>query len=197
MKVLGQSDEPHILHMDLKNKIESILFIQGEPVPIEKLERVLGVGKDEIVSAVSELKNEYRGRGLAIVEKENEYQMTSAPDAAELVETLIKSELSEDLTRASLETLSVIAYKGPATRSEIEFIRGVNSSFTVRNLLLRGLIERIENPKDARSYLYKISFDFLTHLGLSSIEELPEYAEFRKKADELVRTSSTEEIPKQ
>lgn len=172
--------------MELKSKIESILFVSGEPVSLKRLISVLGASEDEIRNAVAGLKEEYKIRGLAIMEKDGEWQMGTNPVNAELIEKLIKSDFTEDLTRAALETLTIIAYKGPMTRSEVEFVRGVNSSFTVRNLLMRGLVERIENPKDARSYLYKISFDFLKHLGISSVSEIPSYEEMRIRAEEVL-----------
>ena len=106
----------------------------------------------------------------------------------------MKSEFSEELSRAAIETAAIIAYQGPITRAEIEYVRGVNSSFILRGLLMRGLVERIENPKDARSYLYRISFDFLKHLGLTKIEDLPQYQEFRQEKmggpEEIEKTNS-------
>lgn len=173
--------------MELKSKIESILFATGSSVSLAKLEKVLGVSSHEISSALNELAEDYKNRGLVIIRKEDEFQFGTNPENSALIEKLVKSEFTEELTRAALETLTIVAYKGPLTRAEIEFIRGVNSSFTVRNLLLRGLVERIENPKDARSYLYKISFDFLKYMGLKSIEELPGYNELKAKSDEIMQ----------
>ena len=89
-----------------------------------------------------------------------------------------------------METIAIIAYKGPLTRLDIEYVRGVNSSFIIRNLLMRGLVERVENPKDARSYLYKVSFDFLKHLGVTGIEDLPQYQEFKKSRIEVLEKPS-------
>jgi len=96
------------------------------------------------------------------------------------VHKLVKNDLEEDLSRATLEVLAVVAYRGPISRAQIEEVRGVNCSFTLRNLLMRGLVERVENPNDSRSYLYKISFDFLKHLGLGNVKELPNYEELEK-----------------
>ena len=175
--------------MDLKSKIESILFVTGSPVSLKKLEKVLGESGEKISVALSELMKEYENRGLVLLKKEDEYQFGTNPVNAKLIEGLVKSEFTEDLTKAALETLTIVAYKGPLTRSEIEFIRGVNSSFIVRNLLLRGLVERIENPKDARSYLYKISFDFLRYMGIKSVEELPGYLELQKRVGEITAQS--------
>ncbi|MBI2099909.1 MAG: SMC-Scp complex subunit ScpB, partial [Candidatus Vogelbacteria bacterium] len=81
--------------------------------------------------------------------------------------------------------LTIVLYKGPLTRAEIDYIRGVNSSFILRHLSIRGLVERIPNPKDARSFLYRPTFDLFQHLGLSKIEELPEYGELISQLENL------------
>jgi len=79
-----------------------------------------------------------------------------------------------------LEVLSIVAYRGPISRMDVEAIRGVNCSFTLRSLLMRGLLERIDNPADNRSYLYKISFDFLKKMGVESVEKLPDFENLSK-----------------
>jgi segregation and condensation protein B len=160
----------------LKSIVESVLFISGEPVKIAKLAKVTGVGAEEISAAILELQKDYLAdRGLIIITKEDFVQMATNPENSSFVSDLIKSEMQESLSRSALEVLSIIAYRGPIARSGVEAIRGVNSSFTIRSLLLRGLVERIENPKDSRGYIYKISFDFLKKLGIDSIQKLPDY----------------------
>lgn len=171
--------------MSLKSLIETILFVYAEPIGAEKLAKITKQKKETMLEALQNLKEEYQDRGVVIIEKDGEYQLGSNPENSRIVEDLVKSEFTEELSRAAVETLAIIAYKGPITRADIEFLRGVNSSFTVRNMLMRGLVERIENPKDARSYLYRISFDFLKHFGLTAIEELPQFKEFREKKVEL------------
>ncbi len=168
--------------MNLKSAIESILFSIGEPVSLNKLAKVLEQEKGIIKKAIKGLSEEYKEqkRGVAIIEKNNCFQMVSNPENAPYVEKFIKDDLQEDLTPTSLEVLAIIAYKGPITRVEIEEIRGINSSYTLRNLLIRGLIERKPHPEDARTYLYEISFDFLRKLGLSSVDQLPEYKKFKE-----------------
>ncbi len=163
--------------MNFKSIIESILFSIGEPISVDKLAKTLGKNKNLIKKTIEDLESNYKkkNRGLRIIEKGEKIQLVSSPENSLYIEKLIKNELQEDLTPASLEALAVIAYKGPITRAEIEEIRGVNCSFILRNLLIRGLIERRGHPQDARAYIYEISFDFLKKLGLSSIEELPEY----------------------
>jgi len=172
--------------MNLKSIIETILFVHGEPVALEKLIKFTKAKKEAVLDALEKLKKDYQDRGLTILIKDNKYQLGSNPENVKYIEDLIKSEFNEELSKAAVETAAIIAYKGPLTRAEIEYVRGVNSSFTLRNLLMRGLVERIENPKDARSYLYRVSFDFLKHLGATQIEDLPQYEEFRKNKIEVL-----------
>lgn len=165
----------------LASQLESILLLSGEPISTDRLVRVLKSTKKEIEEALRDLAVHYEKRGIRVISAHGAWQFGTAPENAKIIEDFVKSEFSEELSKAALETLSVIAYKGPLTRAQIEYIRGVNSSFSIRNLMLRGLVERIDNPKDARSYLYRVSIDFLKHLGLASIEELPEWKEFHDK----------------
>lgn len=161
----------------LKSVIESLLFISGEPIRISKLSKIIEVSKEDMENAIMMLVAEYAssGRGIAIIRKEDEIQMATNPDNAEFVDKIVKSDLQETLSNASLEVLSIIAYRGPITRTEIEAIRGVNCTYTLRNLLMRGLIERTENQKDLRGYVYNISFEFLKKLGIENIKKLPDY----------------------
>ena len=112
-----------------------------------------------------------------LLEKDNEISLGTAPELSDLIENLQKEELNKELSKASLETLSIILYKNGANRSEIDYIRGVNSSFTLRALSIRGLIEKITDPKDNRRFIYKPSFELLSYMGIKSVEELPDYSE--------------------
>jgi|SRR3989344_693030 len=171
--------------MNLQSIIETILFVHGEPLSLEKLAKAAKANKEETKQALTALNDTYSERGIILLEKDGLFQIGSNPENTSYVEDLIKGEFTEELSKAALETLSVIAYKGPLTRVDIEYVRGVNSSFTLRNLMMRGIIERIDNPRDARSYLYRVSFDFLKHFGVASVEELPNFAEFKATPVEL------------
>lgn len=162
----------------MKSVLESLLFVSGEPIKISKLAKIVEMKKEEVVEAISEISKKYREdeSGLMIVEKEDEAQLVSSEKNVEYVERLVKNELEGPLSTAALEVLSIIAYRGPISKPEIESIRGVNCSYTLRNLSIRGLIERGNNPKDARGYVYSVSFDFLKKLGIEKVENLPEYA---------------------
>lgn len=169
----------HLKEVDqqkLKSIIESILFISGEPMKISRIAKAAEMKVPEVKEALAALREDYSGtRGMVIIEKEDMAQMATSPQNAEIVSNLVKSEIQEGLSKASLEVLSIVAYRGPISRIDIEAIRGVNCSFTLRTLLMRGLLERMDNPKDNRSYLYKISFDFLKKLGLESVDKLPDF----------------------
>jgi segregation and condensation protein B len=165
----------------IKSAVESILFVSGEPMKIGKIAKVVGVEVLEIEKILVSLQEEYaKNRGIVIVKKEDWVQMATNAENAEIISQLVKSEIQESLSKAALETLSIIAYRGPISRINVEAIRGVNCSFTIRALLMRGLLERIDNPKDSRSYLYKISFEFLKKLGLDDISKLPDFETLSK-----------------
>lgn len=172
---------PLVRLMNLKSAIESILFLHGEPMGIGRLARLTAASKGEILTALEELGGELNQRGIVLIQTGEEWQLVTNPENKEIVEELVSGEFSEELSKISLEVLSIIAYKGPLSRAKIEYIRGVNSDYSLRNLLIRGLVGREENPRDRRSYLYSVSTDFLKHLGLKNLEALPHYDEFRQK----------------
>jgi segregation and condensation protein B len=161
----------------ISNGIEAILFFKGEPVSRKKLGDILKVGQTEINEGIHKLKENLQNRGVVLLENENEITLGTASELSKLIEDLQKEELNKDLSKASLETLSIVLYKNGATRAEIDYIRGVNSSFTLRALSVRGLVEKTTDPKDNRRYFYKPSFETLSFMGVKSIEELPEYTE--------------------
>jgi segregation and condensation protein B len=135
------------------------------------------------------------GRGLALVETEEELELRTAPDASGAVKKLRESELSRDLGKASLETLAMIVYRGGATRGEIDWVRGVNSGAAIRTLMLRGLIERTEDANDKRRARYQATVDALAHLGVSRREDLPRYAEFTATlAEEEAKIAQEENV---
>ncbi len=172
----------------LKSVIESLLFISGEPIGAQKLAKISGIPKNEVEAAVAELEKEYQGnRGLRIIRKDDFFQMATSPENAQYTNQLISGELNAELSKSALETIAIVAYRGPITRVQIEAIRGVNCTYALRSLLMRGLVERKETP-DIRGYLYEISFEFLKHMGLQSAKELPDWENLSKneKVEELL-----------
>ncbi len=183
--------------MDLDKKIEAILFWKGEPMKLKKLADMFSVSLDDIKFGINTLKENLENRGVALIEKEDEVMLATASEFSSVIEELTKEELSKDLGKASLETLSIVLYQGSIKRSEIDYIRGVNSQFILRNLLVRGLIEKITDPKDARTFVYKPSFELLAHLGVKSIEELPEYESVRTDIESFKMTPQEPDLPKE
>ena len=168
---------------DLISKIEAILFYLAEPVGVDFLAKTLDVSKKEVLSAVGELGLSLQSRGIRMVYHDDEVVLTTAPEFSEIIEKIVKEERERDLGRAGIETLSIIAYKGPVSKKEIEYIRGVNSQWVLRSLLLRGLVEKKNSPSDERVLVYSITGDALRYLGLSHISDLPEYEEVRKELE--------------
>lgn len=159
----------------LKKEIISLLFVMGEPVPISKLAKLTGGKESKIKETVSLLKEEMKNYGLSLLEKDSRLLLASSAEMAGILGALRKEELEGELSRASVEVLSIIIYRNPSSRADIDYIRGVNSGFVLRNLTMRGLVERVPNPKDARMYLYKPSFELMRFLGVEDLSNLPEY----------------------
>ncbi len=166
---------------DLARKLEALLFVAGEPLMLEYLAKFLKEEGQRVRSALAQLEKELEERGLRLSEKDGEYALVTAPELGKFVQTFVTEEIGQELSRAALETLAVIVYKGPLARSEFDYIRGVNSGYTVRNLMVRGLVERVAHPKDSRIWLYRPSLDFLKFMGVEKLEKLPQYGEFRKE----------------
>ncbi|MES2436931.1 MAG: SMC-Scp complex subunit ScpB [Patescibacteria group bacterium] len=178
--------------MNLDAQIESLLFWKGEPMKLKKLAEILSKTEEEIVAALGELEHKIEGRGVQLVRKDDEIMLGTRNEMGPIIEGLIKEELVKDLGKAGLETLSIILYRGPVARRDIDYIRGVNSNFILRNLLVRGLVEKVVHPEDQRSFIYKPTFQLLSHLGISTIEELPEYVNVRQEISH-VEQSQTEQ----
>src|SRR3989344_1034549 len=160
----------------LKSKIESLLFISNQPFSVKKLMNLTGEEKEKVNNAVSELIAEYSqaDRGVVIQKIDDQIQLATSAENAKLVKDFIKAETTGELTRAALEALTIIAYRGPVSRADIEQIRGVNCAIILRNLLIRGLIASSQDKRKMQT-TYNITFDFLQFLGLKEQSELPDY----------------------
>lgn len=171
--------------MSLAAPIEAILLAAGEPVPIDRLAEGTGASEAEVRAALAALAEAYAARdgGLQIVEIAGGWQIATRPDQAEAVERALRRTRKVRLTRAALETLSIIAYRQPATRAEIEEIRGVNVDGVMKTLLERDLV-RIVGKKDepGTPLLYGTTQEFLLHFGLRSVEDLPPLREIEEIA---------------
>lgn len=161
--------------------IEALLFVEAKPLTYKKLAKACGVSEAEVENAVRELQRDYeeRGGGVALVREGSNVQLMTSPNAADAVADYLKEEETGELTRPSLETLTIIAYRGPVAKSEIELIRGVNCSLILRNLLIRGLAEEV-GETDAGSPVYQVTLEFLRTLGITKTSDLPDYGELNK-----------------
>ena len=176
--------------LNLESKIESVLFFKNEPVSIVWLSELLGEKPAVLKDAITNLQEFYKTRGIVLVSDGEVVSFGTHPSASELIENMQREELSRELGRAGLETLTIVLYKGSISRREIDHIRGVNSSFILRTLLVRGLIERTEGLE--RSYSYKVTLKLLEYLGITRREDLPEYDSAFKKIEEFVKTTPVE-----
>ena len=154
--------------------LEAILFYRGEAVSFAELARLLETSEEEVVAASRDLSRALRGRGLALMLHERKARLRTAPEASALMERVRKEELSKDLGNAGAETLAILLYMGPASRAEVEYVRGVNCAHILRSLMVRGLIER-QQERGKRAARYRVTEKFLAHLGVTTCEELPEF----------------------
>ena len=158
----------------LKAQIEALLFVAPGAVNLSQIATALGVTNRKVENALDELDQDYEGRGLRLQRHSGRIQLTSAPEAAEAIETFLGLEATSRLSKAALEALAIIAYQQPVTRPQVDSVRGVNSDGVMKNLLHKGLIVevgRADGP--GRPILYSTTPEFLGHFGLLSLEELP------------------------
>ncbi len=162
--------------MNLKSSLEALLFVAAKPMKVADLSELVKATPEKVIAALDELVHDCRAdeRGVALVKQGNSYQMVSAPEHAELIKEFIKDETMGELSRPSIEALTIIAYRGPISKIDLDRIRGVNCALILRNLLLHGLIEAKEDKKKNETY-YSVTLDFVRFLGISTVSELPEY----------------------
>lgn len=162
--------------MSITSKIESILFVASKPLSVKQIAKAISAKEMDVMEALETLKMKYNQdeSGIRILFSDEVVQMSTNPENSEWVDLFVKDEVSGELTKAQLETLTVIAYRGPITRPELEQIRGVNCALIIRNLLVRGLIEEKEEENKILP-LYFVSLEALRHLGIDSVENLPDY----------------------
>ncbi|MFA6254896.1 MAG: SMC-Scp complex subunit ScpB [Patescibacteria group bacterium] len=172
----------------LKAKIESLLFISNQPFSVKRLTDLTKSEKDKVETAINELMADYNqaDKGIQVQKIGDKVQLVTHPDNSKLVKDFIKEETTGELSRAALETLTIVAYRGPVSRAELEQIRGVNCAIILRHLLIRGLVESREDRKKMQT-VYNITFDFLKFLGINQPQELPDY-------DKLNSSESLEKI---
>jgi len=168
-----------------EQKIEALLMYKNEPTTYTWLAKALELQKSEVKDLVSEMQQYYQNRGFILVQTDEYASLMTSPLAASIIDHLNKNQKEKELSKQALETLAIIMYKAQVTKSEIDYIRGVNSVFILRNLLIRGLITKKPNLLDKRSPFYIPTHDVLAHLGISNVKDMPEFDLIEKNLHEL------------
>ncbi len=179
--------------MPLEAKIEGLLFFKGEEMSTDKLAELFAVSVKDIDQSLTKLTEMYANRGLVLVRNGNMVVLGVSGELSSIIESIRKEELTKELSKAALETLSIVLYINGVTRSEIDYIRGVNSSFILRNLLVRGLVAKAIDPKDSRRILYRPTIDTLAHMGVTTVEMLPNYIQVSASLAQTLAEINTEE----
>lgn len=176
---------------ELSAKIEALLFVATKPMLAKQLAKILGVSIEEVGASIVQLVavRNTDASGIHVIVGDEGVQLVSNPLFADVVSALAKEDVDSELTRPSLETLTIVAYRGPMTKPEIEAIRGVNCTLILRNLLVRGLITEEEDSIKLQA-VYTLSNDALRYLGLHDVKELSDYEALHgnNKIDKLLET---------
>ena len=156
--------------------IQGFLFLEGGTMRKSRLIQCMGISADELDASLDELARYLEGSGLALIRTDMEIALVLSAQTAAVIRQSYMEEGNKDIGEAGLEALAIVLYRGPSTRSQIDYVRGVNTASTIRNLLARGLLERTGNPEDGREYLYRPTPELLAYIGVREVNELPEYA---------------------
>ena len=166
--------------LSLEHKIEGVLFYKATPMKKSVLCKLFACSDEEISSALSSLKKRLEKGATRLLEVNNDVELVTMPELDELIESIRKDEMKRDIGKAGAETLAIILYRGPLMRAEIDRIRGVNSSFILRNLMVRGLVEKDTSTKQV---LYKSTPALMTHLGITEKAALPGFNDIMNALD--------------
>jgi len=160
-------------------RIQTILLLSHKPVRFKELAEVLGIDSGQVKQYLNELRTQFNtpDSGWWVVENNDAVQLVTNPSQADFIESYLEVEQMSDLTRPALEALTIISYNGPIAKSTLDRIRGVNCALILRNLMIKGLIEEVTSNGEKK---YQVTMDFLKHLGLADIGELPEYDKFHQ-----------------
>lgn len=174
--------------MNMEQKLEAILFYKNEPMEIKALAKVLGVEEREVREKLKRLQDslEQQGRGVCLILTDQEVSLATAPAMSALIEQIAKDEMSRDIGKAGLETLAMILYNSQGvSRKKIDYIRGVNSTFILRNLHRRGLVERAQDIEDQRTLVYRPTPLLLAHIGVKDLSELPDFDKLQSELEKI------------
>lgn len=159
---------------ELPHKIITLLFIQGDPVSVKNVAEILETTEQEIADSLAQVTESLTTSGLALLQQNNQLVITTKSEYSDIAQRVREYELSADLTPAQLQTLTIVAYMGPVNNANVSFIRGVQSSQTLRSLNTRGLVTKADTQ-------FIISIESMKYLGITKVEDLPMYTETREK----------------
>lgn len=159
--------------------LEAILFGESEPLTVERLASIMNVGTDEVVRAITTLKESLEGRGIVLIESPQGFALGTHPEASKVLDQIRKDDLMRELSKSAVETLAIILYGENVSKGDIDFIRGVNSGFILRNLSVRGLIEKLVDENDGRKYIYRPTLELMQSLGITSPADLENREEIK------------------
>lgn len=177
--------------------LEAILFVANKPLAVKDLAELLKIKTEDIETSLDALALYYQAQkaGLQLIRSGSKYQLVTSADTAEVVRKFLADEMTGELSRPSLESLTIIAYRGPIAKIDLDRIRGVNCALILRNLLMRGLIEE-ELDKTKNETYYRVSLDFIRYLGVNRVEELPDYERLHQDEglNQLLARAETETL---
>ena len=158
-------------------KLEAVLFTSGSPIQKKQLTKLVGCDDQHLEEAINALMKRREMSGVVVVDDGTHITLATNPTLSSFMETMHKEDQSAPLSRAAQETLSIVAYAGPITKVDLDFLRGVNTQYALRRLAMRGLIQ---DERKKRFRTVAITTEFLFHLGIQKTEELPEYTQIRE-----------------
>lgn len=167
--------------------IIALLFVSGEPMQVSQIARLLNLEENEIENSFEDLKKNLDTCGLSLVVANDGISIVTKPEYSEVIDSFRKEELKGDLTPATLQVLTLVAYMGEPSRKDISFIRGVQSAQSIRTLTVRGLIER-------KGENCCLTTEALRYLGVDSAKELPEYESINKELTQKLKIALSENI---
>ncbi len=183
------------LPLDTASHIQALLFAEGGPLTLKKLASMLACDAAALAQGLDTLDQKLSDTGITLVRTETEVALAVSLKSRSIVADVLAKEQDRDIGDAGLEILGVLLYEGPSTRATIDYIRGVNSSSTLRTLLSRGLVERTGNPEDGREYLYRPTVELMAHLGVGKGQELPDYATIASELTTFKKNNQVFEEP--
>lgn len=175
----------------LEQQIEAVLFYKATPMKKSALCKLFQCDETALANALVALAKRLETGATRLVQVNDDVELVTAPEFDTLIDSIRKDEMRRDIGKAGAETLAIILYRGPMTRADIDRVRGVNSSFILRNLMVRGLVEKDANTKQI---LYKATPELLAHLGITQITDLPDFEQIMNALDAYEKAQLAENV---